>query len=449
MFIYGLIALAPLPLASARPAWQWLWVLVVGIMAVVHLVRSRGAGPVRWSASMKATVIGISIFVVWGFVQAIVPVGFVGLIDVEGVDNILAQKGFISVDPAKTISNTAYFLSHLVFFVLVYEFCSRREKAVNLIRFCGVVAALYAGYGFIVFVSGNDTILWFEKWANPTSLTSTFVNRNSFAAYAGIGLQCLIAYALFWTQDELAEGRTGRELYRHVLETMLTKAWWLPLAILVTAVALLLTNSRAGFGSVAVAIFILFIISPNRYGEKNGGWASLVRAAIIVAIGVGIFSLSGEMLDQRLQNDASLDQRFSAYPLIIEAIFDRPIAGFGLGTFDDVFRLYRDETITIYFDRAHSDYLELALTAGIPAAILLVTSGAILIVVLAAALKYGNQYRSFIALGITASVQLGLHSAVDFSLQMPAVSYLWCAIVAGALAIAYRCKRAAASAEYG
>ncbi len=152
-------------------------------------------------------------------------------------------------------------------------------------------------------------------------------------------------------------------------------------------------------------------------------------------------------MDQRLQSDASLDQRFAAYPLIVDAIFDRPIAGFGLGTFDDVFRLYRDETITIYFDRAHSDYLELALTAGMPATALLVFSIATVVVVLGALLKYGNQYRSFIALGITVSVQLALHSLVDFSLQIPAVSYLWCAIVAGAVAIAYRCKRAANSTK--
>jgi len=319
---------------------------------------------------------------------------------------------------------------------------------VNFIRFCGVICALYAAYGFIVFVSGNDTILWFERWTGSNaSLTSTFVGRNGFAAYTGIGLQCLIAYAVFWTQDELAEGRTGRELYRHVLETMLTKAWWLPLAILVLAVAILLTNSRAGFGSVALAIVLFFIISPNRYGVKNIGWKSLAQVAIMVAIGIGVFSLSGEVLEQRLQGDAGLDMRFLAFPLIIDTILDRPFAGFGLGTFDEVFRLYRDETILGNFTRAHNDYLELAMTAGIPAAILLVTSILILVFILCGSLKYGNQYRSFIALGITVSVQLGLHSLLDFSLQKPAVSYLWCAVIAASLAIAYRCKRTAPSVD--
>ncbi len=31
--IYGLLALAPLPFASARPAWQWLWVVVISALS--------------------------------------------------------------------------------------------------------------------------------------------------------------------------------------------------------------------------------------------------------------------------------------------------------------------------------------------------------------------------------------------------------------------------------
>lgn len=445
LLLYGLIALAPLPLASARPAWQWLWVVVVGVSLLVHLVRSRNTRLVGFSFAVKAAIAGISLFVVWGFLQAVLPLGAGAVFDITSVDSILSASGLISVDPAKTISNATFFLSHLVFFILVYAFCTRREKAVNLLRFCGIVAGLYAAYGFIVFVSGNETILWYEKWANQTSLTSTFVNRNSYAAYAGLGLQCLIAYAFFWAQAELAEGRTGRELYRHVLETMLTKAWWLPLAILLCAVTLLLANSRAGFGSVAVAVSLLFLLSPNRYGREGSRWRSVLSATIVVAIGASIFALSGELLDQRLQSDASLDQRFSIYPIVLDAIADRPWLGYGLGTFEDVFRVFRDETITKYFMRAHNDYLELALTAGIPAAVLLVLSVSAMIFQLVASLKIGNQYRSLVALGITTSVQLGLHSLVDFSLQMPAVSYLWCAIIASCLAIAYHCKRVSAA----
>lgn len=441
--IYGMLALVALPLSSSKPVWQWMWVLVVAIIALVHLISGRRSRPVSWPTSCLVAVVGVSIFIGWGFIQALVPFGIDSVVGVLEVDTILAQKGLVSVDPVLTIKVALSFLSHLVFFVLVYEFCSRRQKAVNLIRFCGIVVAVYAAYGFIVYVSGNDTILWYERKRDFVSLLSTFLNHNSFAAFAGLGMQCLIAYAFFWSQDELVEGRTGRELYRHTLETLLTKAWWLPLAILVTVVALLLSNSRAGFGSAAVAIFLLLILSPNNYAKDRSVWKSIFGTSTVVAVGLGLFAFSGDILEQRLQRDASLDERFDVYPLVIDAILARPITGFGLGSFDDTFRLYQDETVTGYFDRAHNDYLELAFTAGIPATILLLISLLALFIYLFRSLKYGNKYRAFIGLGVAAIMQLGLHSVVDFSLQKPGVSYIWIAIIAASLAITCRCRKSA------
>ena len=438
LLISGLLALSPLPFASARPTWQWLWVLAVGLIAFSFLVRSRREQIQQWPRSIIISSGLVVVFILWGFVQAYMVLG-TGTVIAD-----LAPIKTVSVNPALTLSNTIFFLSHLIFFLGVFAYCSRREKAVNLLKVSGVIVAIYAAYGFIIYVSGNDTILWFKKWASPYSLTSTFVNRNSFAAYAAIGLQCLIAYSFFWVQDELAEGRTGRELYRHILETMMAKAWWLPLAIFLTISALLLTSSRAGVGAAFIGVLVLLLLSPNRYKQELGGGLKTIMITIgFLIIGIGIFALSGEALDQRLQADATVSMRFTAYPYMISAIMDNPITGFGLGTFDEVFRVYRGPDVTVYFDRAHSDYIEIALTAGIPAAIILVLACALPIFTLSSALKYGAQYRSFIALGISVTLQLGLHSLVDFSLQMPAVSYTWLAVLAASMAIAVRCKRAA------
>jgi len=440
--IYGLIVLAPLPFASARPVWQWLWVVTVGAMAIVHLFNTARAPTVTWPLSILWAFSLVGIFALWGFSQALLPVGDVASIGVLPVDQLLAQSGKVSVDPTKTITNAIFYLSHFVFFVLVYVFSTKRAKAVQLILFCGIIVCIYAAYGFIVFVSGDETILWLEKRASIGALTSTFVNRNSFAAFAGLGLQCLIAYAYFWAQAVLPKGQIGQELNQHNLETILTKVWWLPLAIILTATALLLTHSRAGFLSVMIAVFMLLVLSPSSYRRVGRNWSTLFGAIIAVAIVVGLFSLSGKVLESRLMLDTNFDQRLSVYPIILDAIADRPLTGFGLGTFDNVFRIYRDETISLYFDRAHSDYLELALTAGILATALIIVTITVLLGFLASSLSVGIQYRSFIALGITTTIQLALHSLVDFSLQIPAVSYMWCAILAVSAALAAKCKNA-------
>lgn len=448
--IYTLIALSPLPFASARPVWQWAWVVYVGLMLVVYLATKwRHPRPkLPGGIMLSLGVILLSTFV-WGLVQASVQFGTGGFVGVENVDGLLKDLGTISIAPSLTLSVAVQFLAHIVFFYLVYSYASRRDRAVHLFRFLGVVVALYAAYGFAIFVSGNDTILWFERWASLRGLSGTFVNRNSFAAYAGMGLLCLLSYASFWIQDELHENRSGRELYRHVLETMLTKAWWLPLAIILVAIALLLSNSRAGFASVAAAVFVWMLISPNRYHRNINVWNRVGALTLFVAIGVALFALSGDAPEGRLQATASFDERFKVYPILLDVIADRPWTGFGLGTFDDVFRIYRDGDVRVWFDRAHNDYLELAVTAGVPAAMLTFISIFTMMFFLVPRLKYGVEYRSFIALGIAVSVQLGLHSLLDFSLQIPAVSYFWCAILGAGIAVAHRCEASSSNASEG
>lgn len=440
--IYLLLALSPLPLASARPAWQWLWVSFVGLVFLAFMIVNRKRSSSVLPKPVQASLAMMLMFVVWGFVQAWAPLGASLHMDLALVDANLEELSTISVSPARTVTVSIFFLSHAVFAYLVFLFVDRRDRGVQLVRFCGVIGLVYAAYGFAVFVSGNETVLWYQKWANFQSLTSSFVNRNNYAAYAGLGLQCLIAYAIFWAQDELAENRTGRELYRHLLETMLQKAWWLPIAILLTSTAVILTNSRAGFASVMIAVFALFLLSPNRYQRSVHWGRSLAGYGAVLAVAAGLFYISGSTLDARLQTDATNDVRFQNYPHVVEAIQNRPMLGYGLGAFDNVHLTYREPDEHGWFSRAHSDYMELAHNAGIPAAIWLLVALLLPIVYLAQRLKFGLQYRAFIALGISASLQLAVHSAVDFSLQIPAISYLWVAILAASLGIASRCEAA-------
>lgn len=441
--LYTIVAASPFFLASNRLPFQWFWVLWTAVLSVplfMKLSKKRFAlaeHPIFFPTLL------VFLFLGWGLLQALLPVGKTMILDIAAVDERLTQTGVISAIPNATLTNVAYFWSHLVVFVAAYVFSESRMAGVQLFRFCAIVGAAYALYGFIVFAAGNDYVLWFEKIVSLNSLTSTFINRNSYAAYAGLGLQCLVAYAFFWTQKEIAEGRTGKERVRQVLEALITRAWWLPLSIFIMATALILTNSRAGFGSAAIGLTTLILLSPNNFkAERLAGLKRALPAVILIALAATVFTISGEVLEARLQNTELDVLRSQAYDTIAVVIQDYPLTGTGLGTFQEVFLTYQPFAFTGFFDRAHSDHLELMMTAGIPAAILLYVAFAYIAFKLIRALKCGLEYRSFIALGFSVLVQLGLHSFVDFSLQMPANSYLFVVILGGSLAIARRCEQA-------
>jgi O-antigen ligase len=120
-----------------------------------------------------------------------------------------------------------------------------------------------------------------------------------------------------------------------------------------------------------------------------------------------------------------------------QAIREHPWFGTGLGTFRDVYPLYADKFVPYIVDRVHSDYLELALGLGVPAASLWVLAIAWLLLRCVAGIARRRRRRIYAIAAVGATVLIGLHSLVDFSLQMPAVAVLFAAILGVGLAQAF------------
>jgi len=124
-------------------------------------------------------------------------------------------------------------------------------------------------------------------------------------------------------------------------------------------------------------------------------------------------------------NDQGWNNRLALYKLTITAIEDSPILGMGFGTFSQVFQLYRTDIpqFNTLFVKAHNTYLENALELGIPAASALTLSVALLAIVCFLGVR--RRRRSdvvFPAAALGASILVGLHSLIDFSLQIPGVA---------------------------
>jgi O-antigen ligase len=120
-------------------------------------------------------------------------------------------------------------------------------------------------------------------------------------------------------------------------------------------------------------------------------------------------------------------------------VAERPFLGYGGGSFQQAFQLFREPSLPprIVWQQAHSTYLSLWVGHGLIAgSIPLVIVGVVVAQLSRMFIRSRRSYsaESSAALGATAVV--GLHSSVDFSLEIQAVAmiYIWL------LAIAYsRC----------
>lgn len=433
-----ILAFSPLPFASVRPVWSALYGALVAIALIAFLLQRRLAGrsipALPWPLGVAGGL--VALVAAWGYLQSL-PGLAPGLQHPVWAETgaLLGDPqlaGALSLAPAQSARFAMQLLGYLGFGLLVVWHCRRQRNLDLLLRIFIGAQAVYALYGLAIYFSGTEMILWFEKTAYQDVLTSTFVNRNSYATYVGLGALASLALILRYLRHVMDGEKSRRTLARELLEQLTSKGWLLVIVLFSCILAVLLTESRMGLTALLVAGSVLLIgwtsrLPAGRSRRLGAGLLTLVAGLLAIN-----FVLSGGLTAERFARlfDAG-DGRFHVYPLMLEAIGERPFTGYGLGAFESAFRLYRDETVLAFFRRGHSDYLELIMGIGWPAATAMFAAFAIL---LASAwrMRRGRGQFEPALLSAAATVQVAVHATVDFSLQMPAVvfAYLFLALAA-------------------
>ena len=423
--LLAIVLLSPLPLGSYRP-WAWsllavaLGLLLVAWCLLVFAGRIRAPVPMNrlwWVALPFAAVL------LWAFGQtlATVPVAWPHPLWGEAARALGGPVGAsISLDPELTRIAILRLACYGGVFWLAVQLGRERSRAREALVAVAVAGIVYAVYGLLVHFAGWERILWLEKWAYPGDLTATFVNRNAYGAYAGLGMVCCMAGFV----HALRSLGSGKPLGIYDLtETVLVRAMPFLVGAVIIGTALLLSHSRGAFVSTGVALLVL--MAAAKVSRLVRPRAALVLGAVIVTIGFGVLGLSGEGTVERLAaTSAQPDVRPDLYRLTAVAIADAPLTGFGFGTFLPAFRIYRDTSLSAptVWDFAHNVYLETAMDIGLPGAALLYLSLIAATLACLRGLMVRRRDHIYPVVGLSAATLVGGHALVDFSAQMPAVA---------------------------
>ena len=444
--LIAMVLVAPLPL-GAFPDWAWsvMAAVVGGLLLVWGVLAVAGRAtivrlPPRlwWSIAPFVAAMG------WAVFQTL-PVSPPSLhhplwrdaAEVLGIP----YAGSISLDPAASWEGIVRIASYAGIFWLALQYGRGRERAWLALRAVALGAACYALYGLAVDLSGSGTLLWWEKTVNRDVVTATFVNRNSFATFAGLGLLCTTA--ILHAHWQRARERTAgpRERLRRLIAEDFSRSGVYLGGWLVLSVALLLTESRGGIAATVLALLAFFASLAARRGVSARS-LGLAAAALALA-GTAVFDLGGEGLERRLWTAPSDWQiRSEHYAQTIRAIGDAPLLGTGLGTFAAVYRLYGSGHAGLPLHMAHNDWLELALELGVPAAAGFIFTLAALAFMCGIGLLVRRRNPALPATGFAASVLVGSHALVDFSLQIPAVAATFALVLGVATAQSWRGRSA-------
>jgi O-antigen ligase len=410
------LVLSPLFFGSIDQLWVPLWTVLLSISALLGLATPLNAVQTRVMIAFLCIAGEYALVAALQVVPNVLP----------GVtDPIWVQSSrLLGIDTAPRISGTAEISTIAVghFLLLVTAFLSgfwsgtSRRNASTLIFSARTAVLLYAVYGLVSLTIAPDMLLWTPKFAYRGSLTATFVNHNSAATYLGCGV-ILWSCRAYASVQSLQMSSLRLLLLSPANQQIGLTIIFRASAALTCVFALLLTNSRGGLICSSFGLLVAIgLLLANRFKRRVVFVAAFIGLAFIIVI--AWLSKTG-----RIGSEGVIDNgRWLVYNLSVSAIRERPWFGAGAGTFESLFSSLRTPELNSWgvWDYAHSTILEIAVEMGLPVAItIFIASCTSILLLLRRTLRSNDRIRIALAALTGIAVLTFLHSAIDFSLQIP------------------------------
>ena len=426
-----LAILSAIPVASARPSWWLLWSGVLAILAMIWAIQSSRLTPNRrmQSADLRPYLALAALVPLYALVQTL-PLPFLPLTMNEGAEALAGSA--ISLLPSASWIGAIRFTAWIILFVLIYEVVTSRERMLRIswILFIGItLQAIWALLALRVF---GDIALFGEKTSYFGSATGTFVNRNSLATFLGFGL--LLGAGLLSRKLGAPNMRLSR--VPNIFERIGALGLIILIAMALILLALVATQSRLGLfaGLVSLWITSLLLLHQNERLSKGivmtSCFIALLFAAGVIALGQGGLS------DRLIFVQDNADERLRIYSQTLDMIWHRPLLGFGFDAFGPAFEGFRTSELgnPVYYDLAHNSYLALWAEQGfiigsIPPLLLLIAGWKIV-----AGLKSDSGFPVAKTVALGALILGAIHSLGDFSLEIPANTFVFIILIALGLA---------------
>ncbi len=442
-----IIAAAILPLGSNRFLPLHALTAAIGLLMIVTF-GGWGVPRTQLLSTLGRNLI-VAIFalgvIIWAFVQAIVPVPPdwahpAWSIASAGLGEEL--PGYIALDRSRALFETMKLALACGVFAIAILACRDRRTASLLLKILAVTISLYALYG-IVSLGLRMPHSWLIGYEGPfpggmRRASGPLVSPNHFASLCGYG--AIACFALIASRTgEIVLERGARVFLRTLAHFIFSQNGLWIAGLFICLGAMLLSGSRAAGVAVVVALGLFALLIAFRAPRGRRSIAALVGIALL-GLALGVIFLSGSVITDRLDQLARSGDplRLQMWRAAIDGINASPWLGFGLGGFQTYFDTVVKLNWPLSVDYAHSDWLEIAFSLGVPAAAAWIIALLLLFFRQLRGLFIRRRDHHILAAGISGMVFAALHATVDSSLSIPAIACILAAMMGASCAQSVR-----------
>jgi len=249
--------------------------------------------------------------------------------------------------------------------------------------------------------TSEGRVLWIFPTGYP-DVYATFQYHNNYSQFVEIALPIALWRAL-------------REGWR---------SWWYALAGGLLYASVIGSASRAGTVLCTAELLAMLAIGLVKLRDPETGLPTRSTTAMLVIVPVlaAAFTLvvGWERIWERFQENDPYLVRREFIVAAVDMAKQRPLTGYGLGTFPEVYQRYAIKDFPFYANHTHNDWAEFAADGGIPF---------LLLVFIPFAAGVPAAVRNPWGLGLIAVM---LHACVDYPFPRPAVSG-WMFVMLGLL----------------
>jgi O-antigen ligase len=345
--------------------------------------------------------------------------------------------GSISVDRDLTALALIRLMTAASVFWMALQLGRDAARALMMLWCVVGIGAIYAAVGLYAFAFLPHSALFEESVRFGHAVSSTFVNRNSYATYAGIGLITVVALIQRLYRRELhRSGDLLRLKFATLIETTGRQAAPALAMAFIILVALLLTGSRGGIILTAIGIFALGVVNMSRAIRiaRNEALPAVFVTVFLTVLVSAVFIGFGDIFVERIVAPGMFEEgegKLQSFMLALRSIESAPLLGYGYGTFAAVFPMFHDDSMSlwVYWDRAENTYLEVLQGLGLLFGAMLIGSVLALVFACVKGAKTRQRAVTIPTVAVGVSVLVGVHALVDFSLQVQAVTLTYMAIL--------------------